>query len=222
MGIHFNYFTLIIQLVYLNLKLPEFNFENLKKMKSFISVLIGSILSTTVLAFPNSFRDDQMKFNQTEVNQLIHDLTLIRPVLSNTFQELNDYIFTNYGLDLLHRINRTKSIPSGEMYNEVKNVIEEHSHYLKIIVTDPNELMKMRNMEKQFREILVKLYNLRPKLIEKNLTEGIEIISEHIIIDEKLVHILKRNLTYDQEKVESLMDTANYAIEKYSKQVKLY
>lgn len=152
---------------------------------------------------------------------MIHDLTLIRPVLSNTFDELTDYVFTFYGLFLLQRMNRTKSIPSAQIYNDIKRVIKKHSHYLKIIVTDSKDLMKERKMETQFSDVLVKLYDLRPKLIEENNTVGIQTITDHIDVDSKLIQILKRNLTYDEDKAESLLERANQAIDEYSKQIRL-
>ena len=152
---------------------------------------------------------------------MIHDLTLIRPVLGNTYAEIFDYIDSFTGLGQLKYINETKHIWSARNFNLTKELINRNRHYLNIIVTGRSQLVEQRKTEGKVTQMLGRLYDLLPKLIAKNHTLGIEIIGQHIDVDTKLWGVLHRNLTFNAPQVESLLERANEAIEVYSKEVKL-
>lgn len=140
-------------------------------------------------------------------------------MLSNTYQEIYDYISSFTGLHYLQYVNETKQIPSERNYNQTKELIIRNRHYLDVIVTDSNQLVQQRKTEGAFNHMLDRLYDLLPKLISKNNTVGIEVIGQHIDVDTKLLGILRRNLTYNAPQVKSLLERANQAIEEYSKQL---
>lgn len=152
-------------------------------------------------------------------DRLIRELTLIRPVLSNTYAEIFDYISSFTGLEYLKYVNEHKQIPSERNYNQVKDLIARNRHYLDIIVTDRTQLAQQRKTEGAINTMLDRLYTLLNKLIEKNHEVGIEVINQHIDVDTKLVGVLHRNLTYNAQQVKSLLERADEAIKEYSKYV---
>lgn len=153
---------------------------------------------------------------------MINDLTTIRPLLSNTYQEIFDYIDSYADLGFLRLMNETKEILSSLYFNQTKELIKRNSHYLNIIVTDQSELVKQRKTEGELTRTLERLYDLMPRLIQKNHTHGIEIIGQHIDVDSRLLGILHRNLTFNVHQVDSLIERANAAVEEYSNEIKLH
>lgn len=166
-------------------------------------------------------KTENLNHKSFHLDQLIRELTLIRPVLSNTYQEIFDYIDSFQGLNYLQWINEHKQIPSERNFNLTKELIERNRHYLAVIVSDRTQLVQQRKTEGEVSKILVRLYDLLPKLIQKNHTVGIDVIGQHIDVDTRLLNVLHRNLTYNAVQVRSLLDRANEAIEYYSKQIRL-
>ena len=146
---------------------------------------------------------------------------MIRPVLSNTYQEIDDYISSFTSLHYLQWINQVKEIPSERNYNLTKELINRNRHYLQIIVTGRTQLAEQRKTELKVSRMLERLYDLLPRLVAKNSTLGIEIIGQHIDVDSKVLGVLHRNLTYNAARVEALLERANQAIEEYSKKIEL-
>ena len=150
---------------------------------------------------------------------MIHDLTRIQPVLGNNFQELVDYITLPWVLHDLKGMNETKRI--GREFLGHKELINRNRHYLSVIVTNRTQLAEERKAEAEVSNVLVELNDLLPKLVQKNRTDGIRDIGQHIDVETRLLSILHRNLTYNASQLEDIVETSNEAIKYYSQKIKL-
>ena len=87
---------------------------------------------------------------------MINDLTLIRPVLSNTDNEIWDYIKSFSGLSYLKLMKQLKTNPFPKNFDFTKELIQRNAHYLKLIITDNKQLLKQRKAENNFSRLLVR------------------------------------------------------------------
>lgn len=151
---------------------------------------------------------------------MIEELDLIQPVLGNTCQEAMDYIYSFDALHYLHSINVTKQIPPDGNFVLTKKLIDRNWHYLANFITDPAEMAKKQAAEANLDSTLGLLRSLSLRLFHSD-RQAAQIVDQYIDGGGRMLEILRKNFTYNDSQVDSLIEQGNGLIKKYSKQIKL-
>lgn len=149
---------------------------------------------------------------QSDLDGLLSNLSFIAPNLKSTFDEAFDFVVAQNAIDM---IKEKKQLPD-DLKKVANLLVLKYQNYLSLAVKEA-DLPEERKKENVYIDLLFQAVPLYTKLKEKNNLDGMRDVGLILQVNARVVDVLVRNQTIDEDQSKLLIYTENQIIDHYKK-----